>query len=254
MDNVFNFYNFCNSLDQDPDGIYLSKMTDNLVIIRDDLLPFSTRGRYAKNVIEHLHKITNSTKFIYKTRWYDSTQIAISQACNELNFELLILTLATNRDTNSFSEIAKMFGTKYEYYSDYESLKLDYDLYLKNYTEIPVELEHSISKDILIQMIEKIESEIDYDDIWIAVENSSFVASAFSNRSKNIYLVSVTDNIPEINFECTKIISKFNYSQSCEPYYPPYATNSFVDGKLWIELQNHLKKHKDRKVLVFNKY
>lgn len=251
MDNILNFQIFCNSLNQDEDKIYYSQISNNLLVIRDDVLPFSTRGRYAKYVLDHLNKISNSDKFIYKSRWFDSTQIAISYACRELNFELLILTLTTSRDNNSFSEISKTFGAKYKYYNDYEELESDYEKYLEDHTEIPTELEHEISKDILLKLIESIN--VKYDDVWLTVEDSSMIPKLFEGRA-NIFIVCVTENVPKIDFKCTKIISQLNYDQSCEPYYPNYTSNPFIDGKMYYHLSKYLKENKDRKVLVFNKY
>lgn len=242
MDNMFNFEIFCESLDRDlNDDIYLTQM-NNQIIIREDLIPFSTRGRYAKQLLLHLNKMTGSDKFVYISRWFDSTQLALAYFCKELNYKLLIVTDATDRTNNVFSEVAKTLGTKVKYG----------DVLLKDvYIKIPTELEHEVSMKVLEELFRKLQG-LNFQEAWFTVEESVMIPKVF----KQIYpdcivnIVFVCEEIPSIDFECNKILSKLKYYQSCEPYYPPYYSNVFIDGKLYY----HTRQVKDKKILVFNKY
>lgn len=247
MDNMFNFETFCNSLDHELDDILLTSLRANLTVMREDMVPFSTRGRYAKQVLKQLNKDTGLDKFIYYSRWYDSTQVALAYFCNELSYHLVIITDSTYRDNNAFSEIAKSLGAI-----------VKYDSYLFNHDEyvvVPRELDHQVSRDILSDLFTSLNM-IDFDEAWFTVEDCAMIPEVFKSvfKDKDINIVCVCDQVPKIEFECNKkIICDKRYLESCDPDYPSYSTNPYVDGKIWKYIERRDNAN-ERKVLVFNKY
>lgn len=255
MDNLFNFQIVCNSMKNER-AIYLTRLSEDITILRDDLFPLSTRMRLVERVIDNLiierfddkFNISNDVKLIYKTKYFDSTQIALSEYCREKNYKLKIFSPVTDRNNNSFSELSMSLNdrTKYIFYDSEE----EYNIYVSEnrgeYIEVPSELNHHSAIEVLNELLDEVDQKVKYDSVWLSIVDSDLIAKVFSQRGKKINALFLSDYKTEVPIGES---FKEEYEMSCSPYYPPYTTNCFVDGKLWKYFNTS-----DEKILVWNMF
>lgn len=238
MDNIFNFQIMYNSMNNKRD-INLSSI-NNMIIVRDDVYPLGTRNRYVADVVEDI--LNGKNKLVYKSRWYDSTQVALAKYCQDKGYKLKVFSLVTDRDNNSFSEIAKTFDTEYIFCDTQDELDVDYETFINNnldYVPVPIELDHLKSEKILNEMIDELENEIKFENVWLTIVDSDLLARVFKQRGKKVHVLLLGD----IDTDAGEKFRE-DYYISCIPQYPPYPSNTYVDGKLY--------KYVNGKCLVWN--
>jgi len=263
---MINFYNLCGSHSTDQ-TIYFNDLTNDfrgivegtyddhdnkLIVIRDDVYQFGTKARFAIEVIKQIVKEQNPKVLVLLCDLFDSTQIAVSKACKELNIKLKIYTQTTSRINNAYSEVAKTYGAKYEYFNSLKEAEIGLENYMSEGKEsfrVPDGLNHEIYLRGVEEMCDKIYDCFGkFDEVWCTVESGATLNGIMRSKIANTYYaVAVKKNLP-LTGESKLIYSEVDYEKSCLPYFPPYPSNLFVDSKIY----KHVKDRKG-KILIWNK-
>jgi hypothetical protein len=210
---------------------YVEEVIDNLIIER-----FDQKGIEDQEI-----------KLIYKTKYFDSTQMVLSEYCRKKNYKLKIFSPVPDRNNNSFSELSMSLNEKMKYIF-YDSEE-EYSIYVsenQDYIQVPSELNHHSGLTILNELLDQVDNIIEYDSVWLTIIDSDLIPRVFNQRGKKIHALFLSDFKTEVPIEES---FKEEYLSSCSPYYPPYTTNCFIDGKLWKYFNTS-----NEKILVWNMF